>query len=120
MASGVPSGASSPGYPAQGHTGPGYTSQSAEFFLSNYRLGKTLGIGSFGKVKIAEHILTGNKVAIKILNRKKIKQMDMEEKGERRKYVMSRILSVILFFHSLFTLFLFTKFGSCIQLHDGL
>lgn len=23
---------------------------SAEFFLSNYRLGKTLGIGSFGKV----------------------------------------------------------------------
>jgi hypothetical protein len=24
--------------------------QTAEFFLSNYRLGKTLGIGSFGKV----------------------------------------------------------------------
>jgi 5'-AMP-activated protein kinase catalytic alpha subunit len=55
----------------------------AEFFLSNYRLGKTLGIGSFGKVKIAEHILTGNKVAIKILNRKKIKQMEMEEKVKR-------------------------------------
>lgn len=82
MTSGVPSGASSPGYPPQGLTGPGYSSQSAEFFLSNYRLGKTLGIGSFGKVKIAEHILTGNKVAIKILNRKKIKQMDMEEKGD--------------------------------------
>jgi 5'-AMP-activated protein kinase, catalytic alpha subunit len=107
--------------------------QTAEFFLSNYRLGKTLGIGSFGKVwghfrhhrcvanvhhsylaailccllslsatsycpatgqamtdhahgcllqvKVAEHILTGHKVAIKILNRRKIKQMDMEEKG---------------------------------------
>lgn len=26
--------------------------QSAEFFLSNYRLGRTLGIGSFGKVKL--------------------------------------------------------------------
>lgn len=26
--------------------------QSAEFFLSNYRLGKTLGIGSFGKVRV--------------------------------------------------------------------
>eukprot|EP00955_Chlamydomonas_euryale_P115813 366380-Chlamydomonas_euryale.AAC.2 len=24
--------------------------QSAEFFLSNYRLGRTLGVGSFGKV----------------------------------------------------------------------
>ena len=58
-------------------------SASAEFFLANYRLGKTLGIGSFGKVKVAEHILTGNKVAIKILNRKKIKQMEMEEKVKR-------------------------------------
>jgi hypothetical protein len=90
--------------------------QSAEFFLSNYRLGKTLGIGSFGKVrfcersalsralplparrradrqgctaaravptqvKVAEHVLTGHKVAIKILNRRKIQQMEMEEKG---------------------------------------
>lgn len=25
--------------------------QTAEFFLSNYRLGKTLGVGSFGKVR---------------------------------------------------------------------
>jgi hypothetical protein len=25
--------------------------QTAEFFLANYRLGKTLGIGSFGKVR---------------------------------------------------------------------
>jgi 5'-AMP-activated protein kinase, catalytic alpha subunit len=33
------------------------------------------------QVKVAEHILTGHKVAIKILNRRKIKQMDMEEKG---------------------------------------
>lgn len=33
------------------------------------------------QVKVAEHVLTGHKVAIKILNRKKIKQMDMDEKG---------------------------------------
>jgi serine/threonine protein kinase len=32
---------------------------------------------------VAEHILTGHKVAIKILNRRKIQAMDMEEKGER-------------------------------------
>lgn len=38
---------------------------------------------AFGRVqvKVAEHIVTGHKVAIKILNRRKIKQMDMEEKG---------------------------------------
>jgi 5'-AMP-activated protein kinase catalytic alpha subunit len=51
--------------------------------LIGYRIGKTLGIGSFGKVKIAEHILTGHKVAIKILNRRKIRSMEMEEKVKR-------------------------------------
>ncbi|KAI4346628.1 hypothetical protein L6164_007509 [Bauhinia variegata] len=54
-----------------------------DMFLPNYKLGKTLGIGSFGKVKIAEHVLTGHKVAIKILNRRKIRNMEMEEKVRR-------------------------------------
>ncbi|XP_073139399.1 SNF1-related protein kinase catalytic subunit alpha KIN10-like isoform X2 [Henckelia pumila] len=56
---------------------------SVDSFLQNYKLGKTLGIGSFGKVKIAEHTLTRHRVAVKILNRKKIKNMDMEEKVRR-------------------------------------
>ncbi|KAF4390793.1 hypothetical protein G4B88_015683 [Cannabis sativa] len=56
---------------------------NVDMFLPNYKLGKTLGIGSFGKVKIAEHALTGHKVAIKILNRRKIKNMEMEEKVRR-------------------------------------
>ncbi|KAA8547955.1 hypothetical protein F0562_004384 [Nyssa sinensis] len=64
-----------------GSTGQG--SNSVDMFLRNYKLGKTLGIGSFGKVKIAEHALTGHKVAIKILNRRKIKNMEMEEKVRR-------------------------------------
>ncbi|GJP44737.1 hypothetical protein CLOM_g4094 [Closterium sp. NIES-68] len=63
--------------------GRGYGGANAEFYLPNYRLGKTLGIGSFGKVKVAEHVLTGHKVAIKILNRKKIRSMDMDEKVKR-------------------------------------
>lgn len=54
---------------------------TAESLLRNYRLGKTLGHGSFGKVKIAEHVQTRYKVAIKILNRRKMKSPDMEEKG---------------------------------------
>lgn len=53
----------------------------AEYYLPDYKLGKTLGIGSFGKVKVAEHAPTGHKVAVKILNRRKVKAMDMEEKG---------------------------------------
>lgn len=63
--------------------GSGRGGNSVEMFLRNYKLGKTLGIGSFGKVKIAEHTLTGHKVAIKILNRRKIKNMEMEEKVRR-------------------------------------
>ncbi|XP_078448002.1 SNF1-related protein kinase catalytic subunit alpha KIN10-like [Wolffia australiana] len=64
-----------------GPTGKG--GGGADSILINYRLGKTLGIGSFGKVKIAEHIRTGHKVAIKILNRRKIRSLEMEEKVRR-------------------------------------
>ncbi|CAN5964495.1 unnamed protein product [Sphagnum jensenii] len=51
--------------------------------IPNYKLGKTLGIGSFGKVKATEHVLTGLQVAVKILNRRKIRSIDMEEKVRR-------------------------------------
>lgn len=46
-----------------------------------YKLGKRIGIGTFGKVKIAEHVLTGHEVAIKILKLTKIKDMGREETG---------------------------------------
>ena len=51
--------------------------------LGQYKLGKTLGIGAFGKVKLAHHMPTGQKVAIKILNKGKIKHMEMAEKVRR-------------------------------------
>ncbi|ONK56348.1 uncharacterized protein A4U43_C10F7230, partial [Asparagus officinalis] len=51
---------------------------ASEVFLLNYKLGKTPGIGSFGKVKIAEHVLTGHKVAIKILNRRPAAEIKCE------------------------------------------
>ena len=41
--------------------------------LSNYRYIKTIGEGTFGKVKLAIHVLTGEKVAIKILQKNLIK-----------------------------------------------
>ncbi|KAF5807253.1 putative protein kinase CAMK-AMPK family [Helianthus annuus] len=56
---------------------------TTDALLHNYKLGKTLGHGSFGKVKIAEHTLTGYKVAVKILNRRKLKNPEMEEKVRR-------------------------------------
>ena len=44
----------------------------------------TTRVRRHAQVKVAEHVLTGHKVAIKILNRRKIKQMDMDEKGATR------------------------------------
>jgi len=43
--------------------------------LSSYILGKTLGQGTFGKVKIATHVLTNEKVAVKILEKDKIREV---------------------------------------------
>jgi len=51
--------------------------------IGEYILGKNVGIGAFGKVKIATHSITGHKVAVKILNKAKIKQLGMEEKVQR-------------------------------------
>lgn len=51
--------------------------------IGHYTLGRTLGNGTFGKVKIGEHIVTKHKVAIKILNRQKIKSLDVVGKIRR-------------------------------------
>lgn len=51
--------------------------------IGHYVLGETLGFGTFGKVKTAKHQLTGHKVAVKILNRNKIKNLDVVGKIRR-------------------------------------
>lgn len=57
--------------------------ENVPLILGQYRIGKTLGIGAFGKVKLAQHMITGQKVAVKILNKGKIKHMEMSEKVRR-------------------------------------
>ncbi|XP_010030257.2 SNF1-related protein kinase catalytic subunit alpha KIN10 isoform X1 [Eucalyptus grandis] len=59
------------------------TRSSEDPSLMNYRLIRNIGHGAFGKVKVATHRLTGTKVAIKILNRKKMREKCMEEKVSR-------------------------------------
>jgi 5'-AMP-activated protein kinase catalytic alpha subunit len=51
--------------------------------IGQFILGKNLGIGAFGKVKLATHAVTGHTVAVKILNKAKIKQLGMEDKVQR-------------------------------------
>ena len=51
--------------------------------LGQYNVVKTLGEGSFGKVKLAIHQSTGQKVALKIISRRKLVTRDMAGRIER-------------------------------------
>ncbi|KAJ8121895.1 hypothetical protein ONZ43_g1771 [Nemania bipapillata] len=51
--------------------------------IGAYSVKKTLGEGSFGKVKLAVHISTGQEVALKIIARKKLISRDMVGRVER-------------------------------------
>lgn len=51
--------------------------------LGQYHVLKTLGEGSFGKVKLAVHQTTGQKVALKIISRRKLMARDMAGRVER-------------------------------------
>jgi carbon catabolite-derepressing protein kinase len=51
--------------------------------VGKYQIIRTLGEGSFGKVKLAYHLTTGQKVALKIINRKTLAKSDMQGRIER-------------------------------------
>ncbi|CAG8543697.1 13389_t:CDS:10 [Ambispora leptoticha] len=51
--------------------------------IGQYNVLQTLGVGSFGKVKLAVHSVTGHKVAMKFINRKKIANLDMVGRVKR-------------------------------------
>lgn len=51
--------------------------------IGRYQIIKTLGEGSFGKVKLAYHMATHKRVALKIINRKTLSKSDMQGRIER-------------------------------------
>lgn len=56
--------------------------------IGRYVLGKRLGVGTFGKVKLATHELTGHQVAVKILNKSRITTLAMDDKIKREIAIM--------------------------------
>ena len=51
--------------------------------IGKYVIKGTIGTGSFGKVKLGEHEVTGHKVAVKILNKVKLRNMEICGKVRR-------------------------------------
>ena len=51
--------------------------------IGQYQVKKTLGEGSFGKVKLAVHRVSQQEVALKIISRKKLVSRDMAGRIER-------------------------------------
>ncbi|GAA6022983.1 hypothetical protein JCM10207_007739 [Rhodosporidiobolus poonsookiae] len=51
--------------------------------IGEYEIISTLGTGSFGKVKLARHLKTGLKVAMKFISKRKIEQNDMSGRVHR-------------------------------------
>ncbi|EEA05749.1 5'-AMP-activated protein kinase catalytic subunit alpha-1, putative [Cryptosporidium muris RN66] len=74
-------------------TSPNKSSSSTiySYKLGSYIMGPTLGIGSFGKVKLAKHEPTGYNVAIKIMNKAKINSIDMYDKARREISILQSI-----------------------------
>ncbi|KAI8071438.1 kinase-like domain-containing protein [Gongronella butleri] len=59
------------------------TPAQPKLHIGQYQIIKTIGTGSFGKVKLAVHSVTNQKVALKFINRKKIASMDMSGRVKR-------------------------------------
>ena len=56
-----------------------------------YSIGPTIGKGTFGKVKLGQHIQTSEKVAIKILEKDKITDASDVERVSRELHILKLI-----------------------------
>ncbi|CAD8043778.1 unnamed protein product [Paramecium primaurelia] len=59
--------------------------------IGNYVIGKTLGFGTFGKVKMAIHEQSGEKVAIKILEKDRIVETADVERVQREIHILKLV-----------------------------
>lgn len=57
----------------------------------NLQLGRTLGEGTFGKVKMGTHQLTSEKVAIKILEKDRIVEVADVERVQREIHILKLV-----------------------------
>ena len=76
---------------AQTHLDSSSKSVSRIKSIGHYFLGKTIGEGTFGKVKLGTHSLTGEKVAVKILEKERIGDAADVERVAREIHILKLI-----------------------------
>jgi len=59
--------------------------------IGHYILGKTIGEGTFGKVKLGTHIMTGERVAVKVLEKERIVEVADVERVAREVHILKLI-----------------------------
>lgn len=57
-------------------------------YVGNYKIGKDLGKGTFGKVKVGTHSMSGEKVAIKVLEKERIIDVNDVERVAREIHIL--------------------------------
>jgi len=68
-----------------------HNKQTKSKSIGQYMLGKTIGEGTFGKVRIGTHILTGEKVAVKVLEKDRITDVSDVERVAREIHILKII-----------------------------
>eukprot|EP00826_Nyctotherus_ovalis_P049724 TRINITY_DN6028_c0_g1_i8.p1 TRINITY_DN6028_c0_g1~~TRINITY_DN6028_c0_g1_i8.p1 ORF type:complete len:580 (+),score=128.01 TRINITY_DN6028_c0_g1_i8:153-1892(+) len=91
--------------------------------LGHYVLGKTIGEGTFGKVKVGTHVLTGEKVAVKILEKDRVVDTSDVERVSREIHILSivRHPNIIQLFEIVETakqLYLITEYAAGGELYE--
>eukprot|EP00930_Biecheleria_cincta_P057181 TRINITY_DN43155_c0_g1_i1.p1 TRINITY_DN43155_c0_g1~~TRINITY_DN43155_c0_g1_i1.p1 ORF type:complete len:681 (+),score=74.22 TRINITY_DN43155_c0_g1_i1:158-2200(+) len=59
--------------------------------IGHYILGKTIGEGTFGKVKLGTHVLTSERVAVKVLEKERILEVADVERVAREVHILKLI-----------------------------
>ncbi|KAI9493542.1 kinase-like domain-containing protein [Zychaea mexicana] len=59
--------------------------------IGPYKLLETLGKGEFGKVKLAQHVNTGQKMAVKMIDKRYIERSNIRDKVEREIALLKRL-----------------------------
>jgi len=65
--------------------------KTGKVLIGQYSVGKTIGEGTFGKVKLAIHLSSGQKVAVKILEKSRFKEQADGRRVNREIKILKKV-----------------------------